>query len=260
MAIKGLRGYGVATLNNNSPLTAQDLAYFPRLNEFTLGLESTFYDAMAFTCQSALQEIVDTIEKSRTWTLSIGFQSFDKNDFELLFNEFAQTTASLVLPTRFCDIVPASAPYEIVNTDLAGATVSTVHTTLLSDGSGDEKAFQMVATPGPASATDVELDEPNTKLVFDSSYAGRGVSYVVYKTITSKDTIYVENSPINMDQLSFFGIIDGPRLPGGMAIYVPKMGRNSGFELNIAEETNASIEFRPGIANGNRSPVQFAFL
>lgn len=258
MAIQGLRGYGVTTVNQNSPLTAQDLAYFPRLTGFTLSLEIETFDASAFS-KDATIEIVDTVTKSNTWSLSVEMESFDKNDFELLLNEFTQASTNWVFPTCKADTVPTTAPYEIVDADLAGTTITDVHVTLLSSGAGDEKAFQMVAAPTSPSVTEAQLDEPNTKLVFDSSFAGRSIAYIIYQPY-NLDTIFVEDNPTKLNTLSFFGILAGPRLQSGLAVYIPRMSRLTGFELAVADETTASIEYRPTVSGANRTPVQFGFL
>jgi hypothetical protein len=258
MAIKGLRGYGALTINANSPLTAQDLAYFPRLNEFTVSNTDEFFVAKAYS-DDAIMENVDVVKKSSDAMLSIGMQSFDRNDIEFMLNEFAQTTSSLVLPTVKRGAVPLTAPYTYTDADLIGATVAELQVSILSSGDGLEGGLTVVTTGTPGTG-EVDFDDATGVLTFNANVAGKGFRYIAYTTHTNINTIGVEDSPITLDSLSFIGIADGPRFPNGVAIYVPKMDRHTGFEFNISGETNVTIEYKPVLSGSNRKPVQWAFL
>jgi len=257
MAINGLKGYGALTINANSPITAQDLAYFPRLNEFKVSNTDEFFVAKAFSDDGILEN-VDVVKKSSDAMLSITMQSFDRSDMEFLLNEFSQVSTSLALPTVKKGNVPAT-PFEVVDADLISATVDGVKVTILSSGDGTEGALKIVTT-GTVAEGEVKLDNVTGTLTFHSSATGKGFRYIGYKTYTNTKTIGVEDNPITLGSLSFVGIADGPRFPNGVCINIPKMDRHNGFELNIGGDVSATIEYKPVLSGSNRKPIQWAFL
>jgi hypothetical protein len=256
MPIQGMRQYGALTLNNSSPITGQDIAYFPRLNKFTISETLDFFVPVAFSDEAILDN-TDSVKKKRDYKLTIEMQSIDRNDIEFMTGEFTKTTASYTVPLARKAVIDATG--EVTDTDLIGAVAGDVFISVISTGDGDEGYLEIITT-GTPTAKQVKLDNTTGVLTFDSSLADKPIRYFIYTTYTNIETIGVEDAPKYLKSLSFTGIIDGPRFPNGILIHIPKMDRNTGFDLDISGESTISIEYKPVLYGANRHPIQWAFL
>jgi hypothetical protein len=129
MAFKGLKNYGFISPDTSTP-QGQLAGLFPLLSSFAVNVAGTEVTAQGYV--DGVLTDVDTYTSTTTTTVDMGVQSIDWITLQWLIGEYAQTTASLVLPIVKTGTVPAT-PFTITDSDLTGAAVADVQVTFIDD-------------------------------------------------------------------------------------------------------------------------------
>ena len=245
--LEGMGRLVFRTLNLND-----NVAYVGRLNNFKIAEELETGEAKAFPFSGGAQTVVDSIVKSRTYTLTVGTASFDKLDLSMMMDELIQTSASVTLPTSAQGTVPSSTAYEIT---VSGLTANqSVQVQVISD-TAPEQLEQVTSTPAAAG----EYQITSGKIVFHSGDAGKTVVYTYSKAYSAVETIGVEPTFERYGIMSFSGIILGPRFTNPPKLYLPKVKRKSGYEISASDgDTQVDLEYSIETPISGR-PVQLAF-
>lgn len=175
---------------------------------------------------------VDSAKASEDWTLAVSTGSFDDMDLSLVFDQQVQTSASGTIPEFATVTVPAATPFTVTVTGLDATSVKA--TLLKSDGN-------IALTKGAVSETG--FTATGTTLTFDESHAGLTVAIYYLKAYTSRRMLGGPTPNASYGDLSFFGVIDGPRFLERKKIWLPLVSRTSGVDLAFAEETAADLEY-----------------
>jgi hypothetical protein len=111
-----------------------------------------------------------------------------------------------------------------------------------------------VVTTAPANTNEVQLDEPNTKLIFHSTHAGASIKYGIKSSYTV-ESLGVVDSPIELNDLKFFGVIASTR--DEEIIVEVDLSPSGGWELPIGDESSITLEYTAVAKGSNRSAVRF---
>jgi hypothetical protein len=185
----------------------------------------------AFPTEPGLQVTVDSAKSSEEWLLTVSTGSFDDMDFELIFDQQSQTSASGSIPEFKTVTIPATTPFTVTVTGLDAASVKA--TILSSEGN-------IPLTKGAVSATGFTAS--GTTLTFDEDNAGLTVAIIYNKAYTNLEMIGGPTPDVPYGNLQFFGVIDGPRFER-KKIWLPIVSRSSGVDLAFADETTADLEY-----------------
>ena len=251
MAFKGMKNYGFISPDTNTP-QGQLAGLFPLLSSFAINTAGTETVAQGYV--DGVLANVDTYISATETTVDMGVQSIDWITLQWLIGEFAQTTASLILPIVKTGTVPTT-PFTITDSDLTGATVANVQVTFVDDNQSNIVPLE-VKTTAPSLFDDVQLTAGT--LVFTSAAVGRAVKYMVRKTYTGVPTVGYGASAQVIDNLQFNGIIVGTRVKG-IAVNIPKMTRNGTFSISPSTP-DQTITFRANVSGTDRASVRYAVI
>jgi hypothetical protein len=194
--------------------------------------------------------IAGALQDGERYKLKVGIQAASFTALAWAHGEVTKTTSSIVLPEVREGRVPLTAPYEIVDADLAtsaGAWAFQVDPI--------DTALTLSAIPAPAVGS-FAIDVADTKLVFNAAQAGASIAYRVFKTFTNVRSIGQEPLAAAeiLTQFRFGGIgyTDGKRV----RIDIPKMSKISVPSMSLTEVNTLEVEYRLAVAAGQRSAYQ----
>lgn len=120
---------------------------------------------------------VDTFSSTSTDTITLGIESFDDSDLDLVFGVKSAAIASITIPVYKIVTVPVNSPYTVTEADL---TVNQeVEATLLGSAAPGNK-FMSQQTTAPDAALEYQVTA-NT-ITFNSTEAGRSVAIYYRKS------------------------------------------------------------------------------
>lgn len=187
--------------------------------------------------------------KESSYTMRVGIEAIDWLNLQLAFGEVSGLTASAALPELRYGVVPATAPYEVVDADITTGTEVYVCFTDEDKGSPGKRV-----TTAPAATGEYQVTVAGTKISFNASDAGRPFARRVFRTYTNLRTIGVEQVYTTLSNFSFEGVLatDGPLIK----VVVPKTSRSSTPSLNLTDVTKLEIEYDLISVNNARYPFQ----
>jgi hypothetical protein len=195
----------------NVPSTSQKGAIDLPVGDVKIAVNTNTQDFMGYIDPYQPMQLFAREETERSYVGTITYPTLTPELMQVVFGEYNQTSTSVKSLQRKIATVPIASPYEIVDTDLTDATVSDVHVTILATRSLAAVTTEIV-TAAPAAASEVQLDEPNTKLVFDSSQAGRKVAYFIDTAYANALTNGVEATE-SADIIDTLGFVCGFKMP-----------------------------------------------
>lgn len=256
MALRNFNMLGFFTNDNVVPATSptQTALYDVRPTGATLTKEVESRDVRGVVDGTPQSQVLDTVITQVTYGFSVEIESIDSGTLALMFGETWGASASYDGKKLKRVTVPSESPYEITDTDLEGLTAADLQVMLAANSAtGGLIRPLKIVTIAPANTNEVQLDEPNTKLVFHSSHAGASIKYGIKKSYTV-ESLGVVDSPIALDDLKFFGIIATTR--DEEIIVEVDLSPSGGWELPIGDESAITLEFNAVAKGSNRSAVR----
>lgn len=233
-----------------------NVVYFGRLNTFQFTKETATQDILAYPFEPGPLQIVDTKVQSETYTLTVGTASFDRADFQFIFEEIEGTESNVILPDPVVAVVPTSpGPYTITVTGLAAD--EDVQVTALTP-IGSEQFLTQIASSGTVATGQFEVTA-NTVTVF-SDLAGQTILINRNRTFTTATGIGLTDVAAGkFGKMAFSGVIAGTRFPVPPRLYLPQVSSLGGIDINVTDTTQVNKQFRAEVPAGARLPYKIAF-
>ena len=146
-----------------------DVVYYGRLNTFQFTDDKSIAEVLGYPFVPGPLQTVDTRTTKDSYKLTVGTGSFDRNDFQFIFDEIAQTSATVTLPEATIGTIPSVSTYTITVT---GLTIDQV-VQVSSIDIGTETFFTQVANTATPTAGEFKVTA-NT-LTFAAADAGKQV-------------------------------------------------------------------------------------
>jgi hypothetical protein len=170
---------------------------------------------------------VDSKEGAEVFTATVGINSIDDTDLEILFNQKFAVNASIDLPNVTVHVIPAGG---VVN--VAGLTATSIcSATILNDTA----AAVQLTKGGTASVTQFAAGA-NTA-TFDSSFVGKTVSIFRMLNQTNVSMIGGTNVDAKLGELELFGIGCHTRSTTPFKIWLPRLKRSNGLAFESGADT-----------------------
>ena len=242
MTIRGLKGHGMFTPTNDTPLGAP-IGLFRAISQFELTktVESENETGWPAASEDFRQQTLRVIQTAVTWTLGITMKDLDWESIQILMQTFDQLTVSYPEDETFSGRVPSTAPFEYTNADLitAAATVTNTHVSIGERGTWGEIGPLNVVAAAPADSTEVQLDTTTGKLIFHADQAGMPWKAKTVVNRANIRTIGYESGGLALDTLGFTGIIvtDATKTPNGIRMKVPKMESDGNVTFTMGDTT-----------------------
>ncbi|NJM56245.1 MAG: hypothetical protein HC857_00585 [Synechococcales cyanobacterium RU_4_20] len=218
------------------------IGWTPKLETFKLESDLDSEDIQGYpACGTGIAQVVNTVQKSETFTLTLSNADFDFIDFERLTGQKITDSTNIVLPQFSCHIIPNAAPYEI---SIAGLT-SDQSLQITTQGVDAQHLLQQPEATATIEPGKFEVSAG--KITFNAAQAGKQIGVNRFTTVAAAKTIGITNSPIGA--VSFRGSILAPNAQNGVnEIYIPRATRSSGvsFGLGEASETQYKLNLTGG--------------
>lgn len=256
-----LEGYGklgIYSTDLSASAIAQDLLLASdNLLDFSIAT-NTAEARKARAWRNCKRVVVGSVSGDEERSLAIQIASVDWAALQLAEGELA-SNVNVTLPIWKSGTVPSTAPYEIIDADIAAGNQATVKSYLVDKVGTNMAGYLTRVAIAPTSAREVQVDGANTKLVFHSGLAGGGVAYVVDVAQTNLPSIGKAASPVKLNNLSFIGHGCGDGFDeGGLLLHIPKISRSGRPTYNTADDvTTLEIPFEILVAGGEREGVHF---
>ncbi|MGA7934726.1 MAG: hypothetical protein WCA35_14370 [Kovacikia sp.] len=226
--------------------------------ELFLPLEPMGFSIDAQTDQKESTKWVDGVQVTagaantkRTFSVKIDIEAITWAVVQVAFNELSGVTASVSLPTVKRAVVPATSPFEIVDSDItttnvaAGISQTGVwghagHLTKVSDTPDADREFQVLTL--------------SHKLVFDESLANAPVMYRVFESKTSVPSIGAEEVYTKISNFSFSGLAYGDEET--YKIVIPRMSSLGVPNLSISDVTRFELQYKLIVSGTARLPFK----
>lgn len=240
----------------NGSIRGEDLIFPPCLSQFELSADVNFLEAECLI-DGRIQVVAGQINRE-VFTLSVTSQFADWQTMQFAYDELAQESSNVTIPILKVATIPATAPYEITDSDITATSAADIKAYIANRGTwGDKRFLKVVQAPAPATAEAASVDGANNKIVYDSTYAGAVTNYLVNRTYSSIETVGVETESDQFGKLEFWGLAYGTEFPGQMLMRVPELGRINTPTLTISGDiTELTVEFRASVPAGQRRPFQ----
>lgn len=231
-------------LATNGSIRGEELLYPPCLSSFELTGEANFLEAKCLI-DGNITTVASKINEE-TYTMTVTTQFADWQAFQFAYDELAQTSTSVVIPTLKTGTVGAVVSGEIQDSDITAANAADILAYVSGQGAwGDKRFLKVVQAPTVPGTDEVQVDGPNNKLVLDASLDGAPVQYFVNRTYSSIETLGLESTFDEWGKLEFWGLAYGTEFGQPMLIRVPDLGRISIPSLTInGDITELTVEFR----------------
>jgi hypothetical protein len=233
------------TSNTASGAIAQEVIIPLYLFDFEYTEDSTSLEAkgqikgVKKTLASAVGEVTSTVK------LSTQFINWSQLGFFL--NQFSGSQASVAIPVLKSGKVPASSPYEVVDTGIASGTASGIYVYV----SDDDNSSYRTITSGTVAAGQVKVDTTGNKLVFHSSDAGKSFVYTLPTTYTNKETYGGEGGIDKYGTIEFRGTLYGTE----DRIYFPSLDIKTSPSLSFTGDVaTLEVEFSANTTGSNLYP------
>ena len=228
------------------------------LFEFNFASEAENQEALAYI--AGVQQTKASAESSVTNTLTLSTQFVDWAQLGFAVDQFPTTETNIKIPTLKTATVPSAAAYEVSDAAITTANDAFIKASINSFGSwGQPGPLTRTATAAtaPAAAGEVQVDTTNNKLVFNSTEAGAGISYIVPIDYTSIESYGGANSPTSYGKISFRGKLFSTESTENWGIYFPSLSRNSRPSIELTSDTpTLTIEFAAETPSGWPVPYQ----
>jgi hypothetical protein len=182
---------------------------------------------------------VDSKQGAATWTATVGLNSLDTTDLEILFNQKFAVNTSIDLPNVSVHVIPANGVVTV-----AGITAASVcAATILNDSS----ASVQLTKGGAASVTQFAAGAGTA--TFDTSFVGKSVSIFRMVSQTNVSMIGGTNVDAPLGELELFGVGCSTRSTTPFKIWIPRMKRNDGVSFESGSdsfETNYDMLAKAG--------------
>ena len=254
MAIFGAGQTRFATTNLDTQTYGENIILPGRLTNFSLDISSDEKVAQALLT-GKLRDVYSAIG-SETVTATIEAQVADWWEMGFfVMDELPQSSSNVAWPTYVEGVtIPATAPYEIVDTSITADNKGAIRVYRTGDTSGrNGQPFKAgTATPDPDT---FHATETGTKLVFNAANAGETISYELPSTYTSGETLGYASTADNFGNLEFYGLIYMGGMPSGIGLHVYSMQRTSVANLEINDGVpTLSTTFKCTVPAGKRTP------
>lgn len=250
MALTGAGSLYVATKDvDASTIRGENLILPGCFASFELSFDTNFVEA--FCLIDGKRKVTATGITEENASLSIEIEFANWTTLQFAFDEIAQESSSVVLPTFKSAVVDGSD--EVVDADITAGTASSV----LVYRADPDPEFLNVVGVAPTADNEVQVDGAGGKLVFNAGQAGATVQYIVNRTATTINSIGEESAADNFGKLIFSGIIFGTESTQGYRIIIPEIQRTTTPSLSITGDiATLSLEFRCLVPAGQRSPFK----
>lgn len=257
--LSGVGRLALITQNLNASTIAQNLVVPGSFSNFNLNVETENKKAVAWV-EGKKQNVSSAIGQEQ-YTLALAFQYLDWFHLQLANDEIA-TNVNVTLPVYKQAVVPASAPFEIVDADISSAGIASSVKCYVSRRGAWGDAGYLAAEPDTLAAREFKATYAAgppavTKIEFHSGLAGAPITYVVNKAFTSLPAIGHSATPIRFGSFSFIGQGYGPEFPNGVYIHIPNIVRSGTPSLQTDDVPTFEVPFDCNVVSPFVSPVQY---
>ena len=260
MAIKHFKASGFLTNGFGNPLAGQISLYDDRMTEATVSLATEDREVPGIIDGSDIIQTIDAYQTKATYTFTTSTESIDSGLLALMFGESWQQTPSFSAPAIKRSVIPAVAPFEIIDTDIAStAGIADVQVLISENGIWGRIRPLSIVTTGAPTIDQVRLDAATSKLIFAAGNANAPIKYAVNKTYANQYSLGVQPTAKLLDDLKFVGMVSTTRKEDILMV-IPRLGRQGGWELGVGASSKIDLSFKALVSGSNRSPVQFLQL
>ncbi|NES91867.1 hypothetical protein [Okeania sp. SIO2B9] len=170
------------------------------------------------TKRKGLSEIIHTV--------TLTFQHGDWQHMGFFHDEIPTDASGNVRKSEFIN-VPSTAPFEVVDANITAQNAAQIRAYLTEKGTWGDAGFLQNVNAAPSAVKEVQVDEVNSKLVFDQALAGAEVGYFYDKSYAPIQTIGASDAPENYGDISaWFKSFGDDDFDSGLAYYFPNLIRN----------------------------------
>lgn len=257
MAIVHFRGSGII-VPAGVKLSTQAAVMEDRMVSASLAKEIEVRDIPGIVDGSDIIQTVDSYTRRTTWTFTTSTESVDWSLMELLFNEASQETASFSEGHDYFRATVPATPFEITNTKILSTfTASDIQVSIVENGAWGKIRPLTVVTTGTPTADQVLLTAATSKLTFHEDNEGATIKVAPKKTLTTVDTIGVEDNPKSFDGSKFTGILTSTRGEEYLTV-IDGLTQSEGWTLTMGDESAQDLTWRATTTGSSRSPVKMA--
>ncbi len=237
--------YGAGNLffaTNTAPTGVGSNIMLPAcIASFSLTFEDNFIQAKCL--RNGRRVVVSSEVTESIPTLELTFEVEDWSTVQLIYDEFAATLASAVVPEL--RVATTNGSGEITDADITGSEVYGVNFFAYAT---EEKSYLTSADVVLAASTITIAGNPN-----------QTIEYVVYVTKTNIDAIGVSNSPARFGRISFSGTLYNtettPR--NNTLLLIDQMTRTNTPTLEVTGDLpEITVSYQPETAPGNPQEYQ----
>jgi len=176
-----------------------------------------------------------TVKGSSSYTVDISWNEQDWMHLGFAKNEFPKSGSNVAIPTVLSIKVPTSSPYEITNAFFTTQNDADygVFAVVTESGAWGQTGG-LIRTASTPNAGEVQLDAPNTKLVFNAAQAGAPVDIPIWATKATIDYYGGSGTATTFGTFQLWGEIYVPSIASGLVRHYP--------ELSIASEPSVTID------------------
>ncbi|MEL7315439.1 MAG: hypothetical protein AAFN08_10835 [Cyanobacteria bacterium J06559_3] len=255
--LSGLGDCYAQTLNLSGGEVAQRLIEL-FLFDFTFTSESENREAKGYV--KGVRKTKSSAESEVTDTLTLSTQYTDWAQLGFALNEFPKTQTNVILPLLKQATVPASAAFEIADAAITAGNLNYIKAYVNAFGTwGQPESLIHTAdaSTAPASASEVQVDTTNNKLVLHADRANAPISYSVPTNYTSIQAYGGAGTATKYGKISFLGKLHTPESTDNWVIYFPSLSRKSRPNIDLSEDVpTLSVEFAAETPSGWEQPFE----
>lgn len=262
MAIKGIEFNGLFSIDGNGP-NGQNTVHAQRMIEGSLTYEVNTEDVEGHVDGNCIAQILETLQTSENYTLSLGTRDIDSGFLEILTNERWQATTGYDLPyVNTSTIDPAT--NRIDSTEIVtGATIADVQASIVTSSAlGLMRPLEVIST-GTPTTEQVLLTPASTpggvgSLTFNPAVVSpqTAIKYSVLQRV-NLETLGYEQNGVTLTNMSFYAQLC---MTSNEKIYMQcrSMTKSGGYEMDLKGTNNATLDYRVKTLPGRRKPIEFA--
>jgi hypothetical protein len=221
----GLGNTGIRTTDIAGGPTNQKLLDYPTFN-FTLEQESQEQEALRYV--AGKHQVEEAFESSVTTTLTLSTEIPNWPTIGFALGQLERTLTSFTVPTAKQANVPTGTT-EISDPAITATSAAKALACVQRKGTWGEAGPLTTVTTAPASASEVQFDTTNNKMVFHSSLAGAPILYVLDVAIASAEGYGGPGTLAKLGEMEFFGEVYTNSSTGsdGGIIWIPRIQRSA---------------------------------
>ena len=192
------------------------------------------------------------LKGATTYGLTIGWNEQDWFHLGFARNTFPKVAAYVALPSHLVTKVPETAPYEITNayfTD-ANPALYVIHPFITQEGAwGQPGGFNQAG--GAPAAGEMQLDNANTKLIFNAAQAGAPIFIPIFATKTSCEMIGGPGVAVKFGQFELWAEVYKAGVSQKIIRHYPQCEIISESDITINNSINeVTIDLSVGLPSG----------